>query len=313
MTRRNPVNIVASVRQRLQNLSRERGLDFQQVLLTYAMERFLYRLGQSAHAKQFILKGAILFQLWTGTTFRPTRDLDLLGHGDSADDVLAQVFREICQTPVEEDGLVFLSETITAAPIREDQEYGGTRVQLLAKIGNARLSIQIDVGFGDVVTPVAQTVDYPTLLDYPAPHLRVYSRETVVAEKFQAMVHLGMANSRMKDFFDVDTLARQFAFTGKILHKAIGATFKRRKTPVPIDIPIALTDTFSADAAKQKQWKAFLRKTRLSVSDNDSLEHVIARLSNFLLPITQASPEQAAQMSWPTGGPWEEIKDGEPS
>lgn len=213
------------------NLARKQHEDFQLVLTRYAIERLLYRLTRTGYAAEFVLKGAMLFRLWADQPHRPTRDLDLLGRGDPSVDRLAAVFRAVCGAAVEDDGLLFDPATVTAGKIKEDQEYEGVRVECVARLGQARIDLQVDVGFGDAVTPGPVTVQYPGLLDLPAPELAAYPRETVVAEKFQAMVMLGIANSRMKDFFDLWVLARSFTFAGPVLAAAIRATFARRKTP----------------------------------------------------------------------------------
>lgn len=260
MTNRRPRDLVASVRQRLMNLSRERGEEFQLFLTWYGVERLLYRLAQSPHAGAFVLKGAALFQLWTGEPHRSTRDLDLLGQGEPSTNRLRQVFQEVCSVTVANDDLTSLTDAIQAEQIKEDDEYQGIRLRIEARLGNIRLPLQIDVGFGDAITPAPQAVTYPTLLDFPAPHLNAYPRETVVAEKSQTMVRLGMANSRTKDFYDVWTLARQFEFDGTGLCAAIRATFQRRQTALPATAPLALRPEFSGDRNKATQWSAFLRK-----------------------------------------------------
>jgi predicted nucleotidyltransferase component of viral defense system len=237
-----PRDVAASVRQRLLNLARERGEDFGLVLTHYALERVMYRLSVSGHREQFVLKGAMLFALWGGDPHRPTRDLDLLGHGTIDTQRLEQIFREVISVEVEKDGLEFLTETVRGARIREDEEYEGVRVQLEARLATARIKVQIDVGFGDVMTPAPQEIEYPVLLDFPAPRLRTYPRETVVAEKFEALVKLGIANSRMKDFYDLWVMARDFEFEGALLSQAIKATFERRGTALPTDVPLALSD-----------------------------------------------------------------------
>lgn len=293
MTDRQPRNLVASVRQRLMNLSRERGEDFQLILTRYGLERLLYRLTQSSHAGQFVLKGAALFQLWTGQPHRPTRDLDLLGQGTPLPDRLRQVFQDVCALTVDDDGLRFLIDAIQAEQIKEDDEYQGIRLRIDARLGNVRIPLQIDIGFGDVITPGPQPVTYPTLLDFPAPQLQAYPRETVVAEKFQAMVQLGMTNSRMKDFYDVWTLACQFEFDGPVLCSAIGATFERRQTVLPSMTPLSLTSEFSADRSKAIQWSAFLRKGRL-IDSPPSLEEIVTLLESFLMPPTLALASNAA-------------------
>jgi predicted nucleotidyltransferase component of viral defense system len=269
------------------NLSRERGEEFQLVLTRYGLERLLYRLAQSPHAWEFVLKGAALFQLWTGQAHRSTRDLDLLGQGEPSPDRMRQLFQEVCSVTVDQDGLTFLTDTIQAEQIKEDDEYQGIRLRIEARLGNARLRLQIDIGFGDAITPGPQAVTYPTLLDFPAPQMKAYPRETVVAEKFQAMVQLGMANSRMKDFYDVWMLARQFEFDGTGLRAAILATFQHRQTPLPTTPPLALTPEFSTDRQKAIQWSAFLRKGRLAESP-PPFEDVVSLLASFLMPPTRA-------------------------
>jgi predicted nucleotidyltransferase component of viral defense system len=302
MKGKKPSDLAASVRQRLANVARQRGEDFQRVLTRYLIERLLYRLARSPHAGRFLLKGAMLFTLWTGRLHRPTKDLDLLGRGDAGPEALAEVFRGLCSLEVEPDGVEFAADTVTVEAIREDQEYQGQRVHLEGRLGSARVRLQVDVGFGDAVTPAAQAVVFPTLLEMPAPELKAYPRETVVAEKLQAMVMLGMANSRMKDFFDLWVLAAEFEFQGTVLSKAIGATFRRRGTETPVE-PLALTAEFTSDGAKQTQWKAFLSRSGLDAAV--TLEGVVAQLRNFLLGPLQAVRAGANfPAKWPPGGPW---------
>jgi hypothetical protein len=251
-------NIAASVRQRLLNASRARREDFQVTLTRYAIERLLYRLSKSAHREQFIIKGAMLFSAWNEVPHRPTRDLDLLSFGTSDIPRLEGMFREIVNTEVEPDGLEFFAESVRGGRIKEDQEYEGVRLSIQARLEHARLSLQIDIGFGDAVTPAPEEIEYPTLLaDLPAPRLRAYSRYSVVAEKFQAMVMLGIANTRMKDFFDVWTLAGSFNFDGRVLCQAMKMTFERRETEIPSTAPLALTPEFYEDRTKQSQWEHF--------------------------------------------------------
>jgi len=250
MTKDRPRNTAASVRQRLMNKAREQKEDFNIILTRYGLERFLYRMSKSPHRDQFILKGALLFQLWSGHPHRPTRDLDLLGYGDPAPTRFQEILRDVCEQEVEDDGLDFHADSIQIETMKEDEEYQGLRSKLLATLRAARIPLQIDVGFGDAVTPAPGEITYPTLLDLPAPMLMAYPRETVVAEKFQAMVMLGIANSRMKDFYDVWTLARQFEFSGPVLCSAIRATFERRKTALPVKPPLALLPEFTEDRQK---------------------------------------------------------------
>ena len=279
--------IAQSVRQRLLNLSVETGEEYNRLLVRFAVERLLYRLSQSQHADAFVLKGAMLFSVWTRALHRPTRDVDLLGFGDPSEARLLDVFRDVCGQAVEADGMTFNPDSVTAAPIRDEHAYAGIRLRLSAKLGNAKISLQVDVGFGDVVTPAATTAEYPTLLDQPAPHLRMYPPETVVAEKLEAMVSLGMANSRMKDFYDAWVLLSQFDLDDTVLASAIRATFERRRTILPKEMPLAFTDEFAADADKQKQWNAFLRRSDLSQSSD--LRTVIALLRARLFPLLVAN------------------------
>lgn len=297
-------NVAASVKQRLLNLSGQTGDDLQSLLTRYAIERLLYRIGESESAKRFVLKGAMLFALWTGQMHRPTRDLDLLGSGDASRAKLAEAFRGLCVIPVADDGLVFDPETVKVEPIREDQEYGGQRVTFVVKLGSARMGLQVDVGFGDAITPRAEEVEYPTLLEMGRPRLRAYPRETVVAEKVEAMVKLGLTNSRMKDFYDLSVLARGFAFTGAVLRDAIAATFARRGTALPNGAPVALTNAFTADSSKRTQWAAFRKRSRL-VEKIGELDQVVAELALFLLPPLSAAASGAGfSLSWKVGGPW---------
>jgi predicted nucleotidyltransferase component of viral defense system len=264
-----PKNVAHSVRDRLLKLAKARGEEFNFVLLRYALERFLCRLGQSSHADEFVLKGAMLFTVWSKHPHRATKDLDLLGFGAPGIERLVAVFREVSALCVEDDGVAFDAGSVKAKRIKEDAEYEGVRITLEGKIGSARIAIQVDVGFGDAVTPPPAMVNFPTLLPFPAPKIRAYSRETVVAEKLHAMVSLGMANTRMKDFFDVWFLSREFAFQGQPLVDAIRSTFDRRDTTIPRMSPVALTGTFALDATKGIQWSAFLERSRVVVSGGD--------------------------------------------
>jgi predicted nucleotidyltransferase component of viral defense system len=301
-------NIAASVRQRLLNASRVRREDFQVTLTRYALERLLYRLSKSTHRDQFIIKGAMLFSAWNEIPHRPTRDLDLLSFGASDISRLEGVFREIVNTEVEPDGLEFFTENVRGARIKEDQEYEGVRLIIQARLEQARLSLQVDVGFGDAITPAPEEIEYPTLLaDLPAPRLRAYSRYSVVAEKFQAMVMLGIANTRMKDFFDVWTLTRSFDYDGRVLCQAMKVTFERRKTELPSTAPMALTPEFYGDRTKQSQWEAFLKRSQLA-AQSTTLDEVAAVLRDFLLPPASAVVEgESFESRWtPTTG-WQMI------
>jgi predicted nucleotidyltransferase component of viral defense system len=296
-----PQNVGASVRARLLRLARERGEDFQLVLTRYANERLLFRLASSQHALRFVLKGAALFTIWTGKPHRATRDLDLLGFGASSQNQIRDVFAEVLTLEVDDDGVRFDLDSLTVGPIREDQDYGGVRVEVVARVTTAQLRLQIDVGFGDAITPEAAMVEYPPLLDFPAPRLRAYPRETVVAEKLHAVVQLGMANSRMKDFYDLAVLASDFDFEASVLIRAIRATFERRKTALPTTLPIALTVTFAEDPTKKTQWSGFLRKA--GVQNAGSLVETITTVVAFVgKPLLEADTSDA--MRWQAGGPW---------
>ena len=302
-----PFKVAASVRQRLKNLAAQQGEEFQAILTRYAWERFLYRLSCSSYRDTFILKGALLFSIWSDEPHRATRDLDLLGRGDKSLSHLEQVFREICQLPVDWDGLEFNSDTVKSQRIKQDQEYEGVRLNLRASLTGTRTraSLQIDIGFGDAVTPEPLDLEFPTLLDFPSPHLRTYPRETVVAEKFQAMVMLGMANSRLKDFYDLWFLSQNFAFSGESLCQAIKATFKRRRTSLPTETPLALTREFSAEAAKVGQWNAFLRKGKLK-TEKKTLSEVVVILEDFLMPpCLAAAQEETFELIWLPARTWQ--------
>ncbi len=299
-----PKNMAASVRQRLLNLSRTAGQDFQVVLLRYAIERLLYRLSRSHHNRRFVLKGATLFSLWSKKPHRPTRDLDLWGRGDNSIPALIEAFKEICLTQVEDDGIVFALDTIRGTEIRIDDEYLGVRLHLLGYIARARIDVQIDIGFADDVRPRPHLARLPTLLPFPEAELMVYPKEAVVAEKFQAIVSLGITNSRMKDFYDLFVLARDFEFDGEKLPMAIRTTFERRGTPLEGEMPLGLTAEFYENSNKNVQWRAFLRKSRLE-EDSVELSVVVNTLRELLLPPAFAiANSQPFTKIWARSGPW---------
>lgn len=299
-----PRNISASVRARLTNRARARDENVQHVLLRYAIERLLYRLSRSEHASRFILKGAMLFNLWTDVPYRATGDVDLLGYGDSAADSLVETFQAISMTDVEADGVEFMADSVHAAQARENSEYKGARVTLEARISGARLSVQIDIGFGDVVVPEAQEIEYPALLEFPAPRLRAYPRETVVAEKFQTMVRFGALNSRMKDLYDLWALATIFEFRGPVVAEAIRATFERRQTELPLEGPDAIAPEFAGNPSKQAQWQGFLRRTAIAMAP-EPLPIVLATIREFVMPPAAAAARgRPFEETWPPEGPW---------
>lgn len=304
MTERPLTNVAASVRQRLMNSARASGRPFQEVLQYFAVERFLYRLAQSQHAERFILKGALLFNLWGAPSSRATRDIDLLGRLNNTVDAVIPVFRDVCQLAVEPDGMVFAVETVTGQPIGEEAAYSGVRITFQASLENARVPMQIDIGFGDTVVPAAAFADYPTILDHAKPRLRAYPKETVVAEKFEAMVKLGPINSRLKDFFDLWLLSQQFEFDGRLLSEAIARTFENRRTAMSA-LPIALTAAFANDPIKAVQWKGFVRKSRLAIAPAD-FRIVVEALMQFLGPLAAAlTTGQRFAASWHPHGPWQ--------
>ena len=297
-----PSNLPASVRQRLLNLANESKQDFGMLLTRYALERFLYRLSVSRHRDAFLLKGALLLQLWTSEVYRPTRDLDLLGETEGSAREYRKIFADICSEKVEDDGVIFLPSSIRMRKIRDEDEYEGIRVLLEARLDRARIPLQIDVGFGDVVSPAVLEVEYPTLLPFPAARLRAYPKESVVAEKFEAMVKLGMANSRMKDFYDLWVMAKRFEFRSSALTAALQATFRKRGTVLP-SRPLAFTAEFAESPGKQTQWKAFLRRSGLKA--DASLPELLKTLDEFLMPVVKAIFDKKTVLShWRPSGPW---------
>jgi predicted nucleotidyltransferase component of viral defense system len=279
-------NVAASVRQRLRNLAQQRGEDFQQILVRYALERLLYRIAQSPYNRRFVLKGALLFRLWFDLQHRPTRDADFLGVGDAEPEQCAAVFREIVATVsgMEEDGLLFDPQSVQVAAIRKEAGYPGVRVSMKAFLNGARIPVQCDIGFGDAITPSAVEKAYPSLLGMPEPVLAVYPLETVVAEKLEAMVKLAGFNSRLKDYFDLWVLIRYEKLDTALLPLAVRATFARRDTPLPHLLPVGL----SAEFAQQKQvmWQAFLTRSRLAAPP---LPQVVATLQERCWPLLQAA------------------------
>jgi hypothetical protein len=297
------VNKAASVRERLLNLARERKEDFALVLTKYGLERVLYRISQSKHREAFILKGALLFELWTKQRYRPTRDADFLARGQNNPKRFVEIFKELCELKVEDDGLRFDAATITVERITEDADYEGIRVKFVGYLENARIPIQIDLGFGDVITPAPVETELPTLFDGPKAKLLTYPRETVVAEKFEAMVSLGLANSRMKDFHDVRSLSHDFSFEGGSLSEAIKKTFVHRETALPGEVPLIFTAEFFNDPDKKKQWAAFCNKNRSYVPES-SLEQVCGEIASLLLPLVHGlNGKGPIPKKW-EGGAW---------
>ncbi len=298
---KSPRNIPASVRQRLLNRAKSDRRPFNELLQYYAMERFLYRLSQSAHADRFILKGALMLRVWRSPELRPTMDIDMLGKTSNEEaDIVAQI-RDILTVDVETDGLAFDPDSIQAERITEDADYEGIRIRFLGALGSARINMQIDIGFGDVVYPEPEESDLPTMLNSPAPRLLCYSRESSIAEKLEAMVKLGMLNSRMKDFYDIWLLSRQFDFDGTKLAEAIRLTFEQRGTTLPAEIE-AFTEPFIE--AKQTQWAAFWKRLQQNHVPA-SFREITVSVNRFLSPIVAAlSSGKPSPTNWTAPGAW---------
>lgn len=298
-----PKNVAASIRQRLLNRARESGRPFNEILQYFAMERFLFRLSRSPHADRFVLKGGLMLSAWKISVSRPTKDIDLLGHVHNDVEGIVALMKEVCSRKDDSDGLEFDPASMVGERIAEEAEYEGVRVRFKGRLGTARISMQIDVGIGDTVVPGPVTMDYPTIIDLPAPRLRGYTRDSMIAEKFHTMALRGILNSRIRDFFDVWALSRQFDFEGPVLARAIRETFERRELEI-IPRPVALTGEFASDAAKAAQWRGFLRKNRLEGVPAE-LAGVIEAIHGFLGPVAEALSEgKAFEGRWPAPGPW---------
>jgi predicted nucleotidyltransferase component of viral defense system len=277
------------------------------MLQFYVMERFLYRLSRSKYADRFVLKGALMLQVWESPQARPTMDIDMLGRTNNDLNALLVQIREIMDAdPEVEDGLIFHGESLRAEVITEDAEYEGVRIRGWAELDRARARLQVDIGFGDAVVPEPQRQSYPVLLDQPTPELLCYSRESTIAEKFQAMVALGAINSRMKDFYDIWLLARQFSFEAAPLLRAMTATFERRDTQVPRE------SLFEDDFARQKQdqWRGFLRRLGNDVPSEPDFANVLALLEDFIGTVLAVDADEATALHWPASGPWDRRDRG---
>jgi len=293
-------NVAASVRARLLNISSATGEEFQRILERYALERFLYRLSVSDHRDAFILKGAMLLAAWPEVGARATRDLDFLGLGDSAPEGVAKRLGDVCDTPVQADGLVFPTDSIRVAPIRDDAEYGGVRARFVGLLGKARVPLQVDVGFGDVVSPEPREIAFPTILDHPQPLVQAYPVESVLAEKLEAVVRLGSTNSRVKDFCDLWTLASTFEFEGRRLAAAVSATFRSRQTEIEPGLPDGLRPAFFERAQHAGHWNAFVRRSGIDGVPEDFMQ-LGNELRTFLAPVLDAVSKET-----PLEGKWRE-------
>ena len=298
------LNVSASVMARLLTRAKSSGEDYQLLVTAYAFERRLYRLGQSPLRDRFVLKGAMLLRLWSDQPYRATRDLDLLRRGDASLSAIRSDLQVVLATPVADDGITFDAAGLMLEPIRTDDEYVGTRVTLPARCGKARLSLQVDLGVGDAVWPEPEVQRYPTLLDAPAPEVFAYQRETVVAEKLEALVVLGDRNSRIKDFFDLHMLATTFAFDRRDLGESVRRTFTQRQTPIPDEAPIGLTPTYWENPSRPTQVRAFARRAGLAATaETGRAFHTV--LSAFLLPVLDDVAAGAPRAgTWAPGGPW---------
>jgi predicted nucleotidyltransferase component of viral defense system len=304
VSKRTPTNVAASIRQRLLNLSKEKGEDFTLTLVRYAAERFLYRLSCSAHTEHFILKGALLLATRVNRPYRPTRDIDFLEYGEASKGALSKAIADIAKAEVEDDGLLFDLDSLEVEEIRENQDYGGLRVSMNVMLDRARIPLQIDVGYGDAITPATIDLEYPTLLGGSTLRVRAYPIETVVAEKVEAIVKLGMANSRMKDYYDLWLIAGSFDFAGRVLTTALCATFHRRGTTLPSDDPVGLTGEFAEAPDNVKRWRAFIETNGLADAPKD-LQGVVNVIRDFVLPpLRAAAARHSFDQRWSVGGGW---------
>lgn len=302
MNKRPVTNLPASIHQLLLNKARQTHRPFNEVLQYYVMERFLYRLSKSPYADRFILKGALMFRIWDLESYRPTMDIDLAGRTANEVEDLVAIFKEVSSQQVEPDGLIFSPESVTGVRIAEEANYAGVRIRLHVNLGTVRVSVQLDVGFGDIIVPSPELVEYPTILDFPPPRLKGYNKESVVAEKFESLVALGILNSRMKDYFDIWTLSRQFDFDGHTLSQAIAKAFSNRGTEIDPS-PVGLSVSFSEDPAKAAQWRGFIRKGRLQTPPD--LKAVVSSIAAFLIPVaTELAKGRDFLAKWRAPGPW---------
>lgn len=309
--RRSVKNMAVSVHTRLLQRARDEGRAFNELLQLYGMERLLYRLSQSEHADQFVLKGALMLQLWGDGLVRTTKDIDLHGRRTASVGEIVSVIRGCVAVEVRDDGLQFPAEEVSGEEIRLEAKYDGVRVQLRSYLGKAVIPLQVDVGFGDVIKPAPERISYPTLLDFPAPSLLGYPPETSIAEKFEAMVSLDVKNTRLKDFLDIWLLSQRRAFQGARLAEAIHATFHRRGTQLPGETPVALTEQYYDMPDRQRQWQAYLKKGRI-VGVPERLAEVALGIARFVMPLVEALRSRSPiPGQWPRGGPgWDELGAG---
>jgi hypothetical protein len=296
-------DVAASIRQRLLNEAKRQNRPFQELLQYFAMERFLYRLSLHPLADRFILKGALLLTAWKAVKSRPTVDIDLSARTTNDHEHTRHWITELCTLAIEDDGILFHLESLEVLRIKEDAEYEGVRVRFDATLASARVPMQIDIGFGDVITPPASRIEYPAILNLPAPMLWTYPKETVIAEKLEAMTMLGLLNTRLKDYFDIWLLAATYDFDGSVLSKAIRATFANRSTAVE-SLPVGLTPEFSNSQARQVQWAAFLKRGRFPNAPQE-LASVVEAVRSFVVPVLESlNAGDHFGRVWSAGGPW---------
>jgi len=301
---RNIENIAASVHQRLLNKAKESARPFNELLQHFAIERFIYRLSKSPHADKFILKGALMFSVWNVPSSRPTMDIDFLGIIDNSLAVITAAMKDTCGVDVDVDGMLYDADSVTAARITEGAEYEGVRVRIRGCLGNALVSLQVDIGFGDVIVMGPSNVVYPALLDFPPPKLKGYTMESTIAEKYQSMVKLDVLNSRMKDFYDIWMLSTAFDFRGETLAEAVERTFESRKTPITTD-PAIFKPSFAEDGDKKVQWLGFIKKAKLNNAP-ETFGEVVASVKSFLEPLATAlANRRSFRSSWNAPGPWQ--------
>jgi len=297
-------NIKASVKARLQNKAKETNRPFAEILQYYGMERFLYRFSKSRYADKFVLKGALLFTVWHVPERRTTLDIDFLAHVDNQIANIEKVIKDICNISVSPDGLIFDAKTVRGQKIKEDADYEGVRVKFVGFLDRSRIPMQIDVGFGDIVYPKTKVIDYPVILDFPKPHLKGYPAESVISEKFEAMVKLGLLNSRMKDFYDLWLIMHQFDFSGTNLKEALKRTFKHRKTDLPTAKPLFAEEIYDEKSDRQTLWKAFLKKGDLRHTP-DKLLIIAKEIEDFLIePLNAINEGIIFNKKWKAQGPW---------
>ncbi len=305
MTRDIPQSTIRSIRDRLKNEADKRGVTYEFMAVRYGLERFLHRLTESGYRDHFVLKGATLFLPWEGDFHRPTRDLDFSGRDYAEVGELESVVREICKIePEQEDGLLFNTESVQGAKIREGRAYEGIRIKFDAELGSHELRLQLDVGFGDALEPQPEMINYPSLLDFDPVELTAYRRENVISEKFQFIVVMGMGNSRMKDYYDIWYMSENFKIEGKKLQPAIRKTFERRETKLPEDLPIGLSDDFTNDERSRRNWNGLMNK--LNLESKLTLAETVTRIRTFLMPVVNhIEDDEEFRQNWTSRNMWE--------